>query len=97
MTVVRYYRMEAIDGQAERLSSALAALGDMLKPIPGFLGFDLLRDREQPNRYVFMEKWASVDMHKAGAALLPKDAFAPVMEVLAGKPEAAWLESVSGD
>lgn len=97
MTVVRYYQMEANNGQAERLSSALTALGGMLKPIPGFLGFELLRDRDQPNRYLFMEKWASVDMHKAGAALLPKDAFAPVMGMLTGKPESAWLECVSGD
>lgn len=97
MTVVRYYRLEAIEGEAERLCFALTALGNMLKPIPGFFGFDLLRDRDQPNCYVFMEKWGSVDLHKAGAGLLPKDAFAQAMEVLAGKPETAWLESLSGD
>lgn len=95
MTVVRYYRMETNESQAEQLGQALIALAGMLRPIPGFLGYDLLRDRDQPYRYIFMEKWTSTEMHKDGAALLPKDAFAPVMQLLTAKPEAAWLEHMA--
>lgn len=92
MTIARHYRMDAAEGKAEALLSALTALAAALKAIPGFEGADLLRDVDQPNRFVFIEKWTSVQAHKDGGALLPKEALAPLMAALAGRPEAAYLE-----
>ncbi|WP_068078010.1 putative quinol monooxygenase [Novosphingobium lentum] len=88
---VRFYRMTARAGEGGALRDALAALAAKVRPIEGCEGTELLEDAEQPGQFVFLERWASADAHKAGGKLLGKDAFAPIMAVLAGPPEASSL------
>lgn len=91
MTVARHYRMDAAEGKAEALLSALTVLAGALETLPGFLGADLLRDLDRPDRFIFIEKWSSVEAHKAGGSLLPKETLTPVMNALADRPEGAYL------
>ena len=92
MTVARHYKMVAAEGKAEALLAALGALAGALKPIPGYVGADLMRDVDQPNRFVFIEKWTSIEAHKAGGPLLPKDVLGGLMATLADKPDGAYLD-----
>jgi heme-degrading monooxygenase HmoA len=92
VTIARHYRMRAGQGKAEALLAALGDLTAALKSIPGFEGADLLRDVDQPERFVFIEKWASVEAHKAGGPLLPKAVLTGLMGTLEGAPEGAYLE-----
>jgi quinol monooxygenase YgiN len=92
MTIARLYRMTAGEGQAGALLQALTALAAAVGAIPDCEGAEILQDRDQPERFVFIEKWASVAAHKAGGALLPKEAMAPVMAALAGRPEGSYLD-----
>ena len=91
MTVARHYVMQAAEGKATALRSALTQLVGALVNIPGFEGADLLMDVDEPDRFIFIEKWSSVEAHKGGSSLLPKEAVAPLMASLAGKPEGAYL------
>jgi quinol monooxygenase YgiN len=90
--IARFYRLEAAEDKAEELVRALEALAMGLRKIPGFEKAELLRDQDQSGRLIFIEKWASVQAHKDGAALLPKELMAPLKTLLAGPPEAAYLE-----
>ena len=92
MTVARHYVMTAAVGQEEALGDALRVLAAAVRPIEGCEGCELLQDVDQPARFIFIEKWASVEAHKAGGALLPKETFKPVMAALAGPPEGAYLD-----
>lgn len=91
MTIARHYVMHAAEGKAAELPSAFTALVGALVGIPGFEGADLLRDVDEPARFIFIEKWSSVEAHKEGGSLLPKEAIAPLMASLAGRPEGAYL------
>ena len=91
MTVARHYVMQAAEGKATALLSALTQLVGALVNIPGFEGADLLRDVDEPDHFIFIEKWSSVEAHKAGGSLLPKEALVPLMASLAGRPEGAYL------
>ena len=88
---VRFYRMTARDGEGSSLRGALEALSAKVRPIEGCAGTELLEDADKPGQFVFLERWASADAHKAGGKLLGKEAFAPMMAVLAGPPEACSL------
>ena len=92
MTVARHYRMTAAEGKGDELAAALRALAEALKPIAGYQGCDLMRDADQADRFVFVEKWASVEAHKAGGPHLPKEVLGRLMGLLAGPPEGAYLD-----
>lgn len=92
MSIARYYRMNAATGQEDVLGQALQELAVAVRAVAGCEGCELLRGSDQPGTYIFIEKWTSIEAHKAGGASLPKDIFKPVMAALAGSPEAMYLE-----
>jgi quinol monooxygenase YgiN len=92
MTVARHYVMHAKDGESAVLETALRALADAVRPLPGSEGVELLRDLGNEHRFMFVEKWESVEAHKAAGAQLPKAALAPVMAALDGPPEGGYLD-----
>ncbi len=91
MTVSRFYIMQAAEGQDEALSAALAALADGVLALPGCEGVDLMQDLADATRFVFIEKWQSVEAHKNAGKLLPKALMAPVMGALQAPPQGSYL------
>ena len=91
MPLVRHYLMIARPEDIGALQTALEKLRDKVTPLAGCLGVELYQDTAKPERFFFLERWESVAAHKAGGAMLGKDAFAPIMAVLASPPEAASL------
>ena len=92
MTIARHYLMHAAEGQDAQLETALGELADAVRAVPGSEGVELLRDLGNERRFVFIEKWASVEAHKAAGSHLPKEALAPLMAALDGPPEGAYLD-----
>lgn len=90
--IARHYMMNAKAGDGDELRAALAILADAVRPLPGCDGVEALRDIADPDRFVFIERWQTVEAHRSAGALLPKDTLAPVMAVLACRPEGGYLE-----
>lgn len=82
---------EQISHQKSGSLSWRAALFDLtrtVKAISGCEGIDLPSDHEQPNRFLFIERWTSIEAHVAGG----KQLFAPVAVAVKGAPEASDLD-----
>lgn len=92
MTTARFYIMHAADGKDGALETALRALADAVRPLPGCEGVELLRDSGNEHRFFFIEKWASIEAHKEGGKALGKEALAPVMAALEGPPDGSYLD-----
>ena len=92
MTILRHYLMTAIENHGDDLHTALAALAAKVSPLPGSEGVELLRDMKDTDTFVFIERWVSVEAHKAAGNALGKDAFAPVMALLVRPPEGRYLD-----
>ncbi|MFM6831937.1 MAG: putative quinol monooxygenase [Novosphingobium sp.] len=88
---VRLYRMTARDAEGPVLRAALETLAAAVRQIDGCQGTELLQDCDKAGQFVLLERWTSQEAHKTGGKLLGKEAFAPVMAVLASSPEAASL------
>lgn len=73
---------------------ALQALAAAIAAIPGCEGVELSRDTERPARFLFIERWASIEAHAAGAAVVPKATMGAIMGKLAERPAAGWFEPV---
>ena len=86
MAIARIYRMSCAPGRREELHDALEALAGALREIEGLQSVSVLRDVEQHDEFVFVEKWASVQVQKSSGKTLPKQALARVIAALADKP-----------
>ena|ERR1700761_686725 len=96
MAIARVYQMTAAEGKDQMLLEALTALERLVRPLEGCLGVDLLRDVKHTNKFLFIEKWHSVEAHKAAAPLLPKPSFAAVMQAIAEPPASSYQDYVIG-
>ena len=94
MAVARIYMMSCAPGRDEELLGALEALADALKETDGLQSVSVLRDVEQADDFVLVEKWASVQAHKSSGKSVPKQALARVMAALTDKPRGRFFEYV---
>src|SRR3546814_3111857 len=68
MTVARIYLMHAKDGLSAELEQELREVAELLSAnIENSRGVEILRDVDDERRFMFIERWDSVEAHKAGA------------------------------
>lgn len=91
--IIRQYSMQAPVGGEQILMDALVSLAEEIRPIEGCLGFEILRNLDDPTRVVFVERWVSVDAHQGSGSQLTKDVLTPLMAALAGPAEGAYFTS----
>ena len=94
MAVARVYRMSCLPGKAEELRKALEALAGMLKGLEGLRRVSILRDAEQPDDFLFVEKWDTVAQQEVSGKMISKDAFAQVMSAVVDAPRGKFFELV---
>jgi len=82
--------MSVAQGKGEALAAALAGLVPGVLAQAGYTGIDTFGDCDNPNLFLFVEKWVSVDAHKTGPGALPADGLPPVMAALACPPEGSY-------
>ena len=95
MTVARHYVMHAAEGKDAALETALTSLAEAVRKVDGCEGVEMMRDCGNERRFVFIEKWTSIDAHKVGGKTLDKGLFAPMMAALDGPPEGCYLDYLS--
>ena len=96
MTIARHYVMLAKEGSEAALDSALRAVADAVRPLPGCEGVEMFRDLANDRRFVFIERWASVDAHKTAGSMLDKSVITAMMAALDGPPEGSYLDYLLG-
>ena len=94
MTVARHYIMHAKAGEAAALQTALENLAVAVRALTGSEGVEMLRDIGNEERFVFIEKWDSVDSHKAAGGALPKGMIEKIGALLDGPPDGSYLDYI---
>ncbi len=94
MTIARFYRMVAAQGREPELLQGLTDLRRQVQSLEGALEVDLFYDIKHPSIFIFIERWASIDAHKAAGSKLPKESLGRVMAVLAQPPEGSYLACI---
>lgn len=96
MALVHSYDMTARAGSEEALGQALEALAEAVKGIRGSEGAMVLHDREQAQRFVFLEFWDNEESRKAAGSQLPKEVMARIMGAVGGPLKMAGYDRLAG-
>jgi len=64
--VLEIAMLDVKDGQDREFEAALAQAAPLLSGMPGFLGYDLHRGVEDPNRYALLVRWRTLEDHTRG-------------------------------
>jgi quinol monooxygenase YgiN len=94
--LVHSYVITARDGSEAELAATLEALGAAIKAIAGSESTMILRDRQNPARFTFLEFWADEASRNAAGAQLPKDVMKRLMAAADGPIEMASYDRVAG-
>ena len=92
MTIARIYTMHAKEGLSSELEAGLRKMIAVVTTFDGSKGAELLRDAGNERRFLFIEKWDSVEAHKAGQEAFRKLDMGSVMDALDGPPDGAYFD-----
>lgn len=95
MAFARHYLLKAAEGEANALAAALTELAAALKGIAGFLSAEILVQADDPYRFVFVEKWVSLEAHTESAPHMPKAVMTAIMEAVTDRPQTINLTTIS--
>lgn len=96
MTVARVYYMYAKEGMTAELETGLHNLVTMVMDnLEGCRGVEVMRDMETEGRFMFVERWDSIEAHKAGAAAFAKLNIGSVMSALSRPPEGYYFDCLA--
>jgi quinol monooxygenase YgiN len=83
MAISTVYDMRAAAGKEADLATALEALGNAVRALPGCIGVTLLRGDEDQARFLMLEFWTSDAAYQEAAKLAPKHLLGAVMAAIA--------------
>ena len=86
MSVEVVVNFQASEGNAERLLPLLREGRDLSRRAEGCERFDLFRREDDPNRFMFLERWTSIEAHHANMAqnVVASGHLAKLMPLLVG-------------
>jgi quinol monooxygenase YgiN len=91
MTVTRMTVFVALKERTAELRDFLKSLVPTIAGSPGCHSCQLLQGQDQPERFVVIEVWDSVDAHQASVKQIPPASLAAVMPLLGAPPKGEYL------
>ena len=85
---------QASEGNAERLLLLLREGRDLSKKAEGCESFDLFQRQDDPHKFMFLERWTSIEAHHANMAqnIVASGHLAKMLPLLAGPPDNGVIE-----
>ena len=96
MSVTRINRFTAADGMAGSLRDFLTSIVPLIERAAGCEGCQLLQSHEDPNEFVVLEVWTSVEAHQASVRGIPPETISTVMPLLAAPPSGGYYAPPTG-
>ncbi len=96
MSVNLVVTFQASEGNAERLLPLLREGRDLSRQAEGCEVFDLFRRQDDPHKFMFIERWTSIEAHHANMAqnIVASGHLAKLLPLLVGPPDNGVIESV---
>lgn len=91
MTIVQTYILTAGEGREAALEDTLRRLAAVVGDLEGCEAVEILREVNDPRRYVVMETYVDAAAHAASASNVPRQLLGEMMALLTGKPEVLTL------
>jgi len=94
MSVDVVINFQASEGNAERLLPLLREGRDFSRTAEGCEAFELFRRQDDPHKFMFLERWKSIEAHHANMAqnIVASGHLAKLMPLLVGPPDNGVIE-----
>ena len=94
MSVDVVVNFEASIGNAEHLASLLIEGRDLSRLAEGCEAFDLFQRQDDPNKFMFIERWTSLDAHHENMAqnIVATGHLAKMLPLMTGLPDNGVIE-----
>jgi quinol monooxygenase YgiN len=96
MSVDVVITFQASEGNAERLLALLREGRDFSRRAEGCEAFELFQRQDDPDKFMFMERWTSIEAHHANMAqnVVASGHLEKLMPLLVGPPDNGVIERV---
>lgn len=88
--IVRIGEFQAVEGKSEELYEFLMSLGEYITHSKGCVSYDVLRKHESVGSFAVIERWLSVDDHRASVEQFPKEKMQAAMALFSGAPKGSY-------
>ena len=94
MSVDVVVNFQASKGDAEHLLPLLSKGRDLSRTAEGCEAFELFQRQDDPSRFMFLERWTSIDAHHANMAqnIVASGHLARLMPLLVEPPDSGVIE-----
>lgn len=93
MSVIRITEFQAAKDSAETLYDFLISLIPYISSSQGCVSCEVLRKVDESDKFVVIEKWNSIDEHKASVENYPKEEMQAAMKLIAAPPSGTYYQS----
>lgn len=87
MTIVRVNEFTAAAGKAVELFSFLQTLVPYIQGAEGCLSCELLKHHEQPDAFMIIERWDSIEHHQLAITNYPQEDMQAAMSLFGAPPK----------
>lgn len=92
MSTVRVNHFTAAAGRDVELHEFLKSLMPFITGSEGCITAEVLRNQEETNKFVVIERWQSPEDHRASVDAFPKEAMEAAMALFAEPPAGAYYK-----
>ena len=96
MSVTIVVNFQAAEGNAEQLLALLQQGRDFSRKAEGCESFEVFQRQDDPNKFMFMEQWTSLDAHHENVAknVVASGHLDRIKALLTGPPDNGVIEAV---
>ncbi|QFU24982.1 antibiotic biosynthesis monooxygenase [Shewanella eurypsychrophilus] len=91
--IVRIGEFQAAEGKSEELYEFLQSLSAYITQSKGCVSYDVLRKHEAVKEFAVIERWLSVEDHRASVDSFPKEQMQAAMTLFSGAPKGSYYLS----
>lgn len=92
MSITRFNEFHAKTGHSDDLHQLLGSIIPVIKAAKGCRGCQLMRNIDEPNKFIIIEEWQSRQAHQAAMQLIPPEKFQAAMEFFDSPPKGSYYQ-----
>ena len=93
MSITRINEFQAAEGKSNECFDFLKSLVPHISSSEGCISCDVLRNTENENSFVVLEKWESVELHRKSVENFPKEDMQAAMSLFGAPPKGAYYQT----
>ena len=92
MSITRVNEFSAAEGKSEELYDFLKSLVPYISSSEGCYTCEVLKSIDADNEFVVIEKWESIESHKASIEKFPKENMKAAMSLFSAPPQGRYFK-----